>query len=263
MATRKVKKGEAWRPDSADDHNVKARAADAYRRGEVFIPDREHPTDPCRVWIRNTSGAARSQFQCLELDDGVVLNEIKAHKLYFDGVACTGKEIPFAVLLQPAPNNRGFRRGQVAGICPALVNVGNTAHTRAYLPSGAYVLKSSKSGPVAIVQQPGSTGEQLCVILFDGGIHGQIRRGCLAENHPGCGVVFDLKLGTHNPATDDWDYEASASAKGIDHWYSADGPYPNAGATGWFIAKPSDTYGTLWHGWDISCTEDSCGGCGA
>lgn len=89
----------------------------------------------------------------------------------------------------------------------------------------------------------------------------QIRRGCLAEAHPGCGVVFGLKLGTHNPATDEWDYEATASAKGIDHWYSVAGPYPPAGATGWFRAYPSDTYGTLWHGWDISCDDDACGTC--
>jgi hypothetical protein len=262
MSTRKVSKGEPWRPDSADDHNIKARAADAYRHGETFIPDRENPIDPCRIWIRNTSGGNRSQFQCLELDDAIVLSEIKAHKLYFDGITPTGDDIPFAVLLQPAPNGGGFRRGQVAGICPALVNVGSTSHTRAYLDAGDYVLTSSDTGPVAIVQQPGSTGEQLCVILFQAGGAQQIRRCCLAENHPGCGEVFNLKLGTWNPATDDWDYEATASAKGIDYWYSVAGPYPDAGATGNFIARPSDTYGTLWECvGNMSCDDDACGTC--
>ena len=88
-----------------------------------------------------------------------------------------------------------------------------------------------------------------------------IRRGCLAEAHPGCGIIFNLKLGTPNPATDDWDYEATASAKGIDHWYSVAGPYPPAGATGWFRAYPSTTHGTVWHGWDIGCDDDACGTC--
>jgi len=91
-----------------------------------------------------------------------------------------------------------------------------------------------------------------------------IRRCCLAENHPGCGVAFDLKLGTWNPSTDSWDYEASASAKGIDYWYSVAGPYPNSGATGNFIARPSDTYGVIWECvGNMSCDSDSCGGCGA
>ena len=89
-----------------------------------------------------------------------------------------------------------------------------------------------------------------------------IRRCCLAENHPGCGEVFDLKLGTWDPSTDSWDYEASASAKGIDYWYSVSGPYPDAGATGNFIARPSDTYGTIWECvGNMSCDDDACGTC--
>ena len=260
MSTRKVSKGEHWRPDSHDDHNIKAKTADAFRRGIEFTPDREHPIDPCRIWIRSTTGARR-QFECLELSDEILLNQVQAHQLYLDGIAPTDTGIPFAVLLQPAPVGSGFRRGQVAGICPALVDVKDTDHTRAYLPDGAYVLESSDAGPVAIVQKPELTGEQLCVILFQAGE--QIRRGCLAENHPGCGVVFDLKLGTPNPATDKWDYEAVASAKGIDFWYSIAGPYPDAGATGWFRAYPSDTHGVLWHAWDIGCDPDNCGDCGS
>jgi hypothetical protein len=88
------------------------------------------------------------------------------------------------------------------------------------------------------------------------------RRCCLAENHPGCGVVFDLKLGTCNPDTDEWNYEATASAHGIDFWYSVNGPYPDAGATGNFEPRPSDTYGTLWHALgNVSCDDDACGTC--
>ena len=89
-----------------------------------------------------------------------------------------------------------------------------------------------------------------------------VRRCCLAENHPGCGVVFDLKLGTWNPATDEWDYEATASAHGIDFFYAVDFTYPNAGATGNFEPRPSNTYGTLWHALgNVSCDDDACGTC--
>jgi hypothetical protein len=89
------------------------------------------------------------------------------------------------------------------------------------------------------------------------------RRCCLAENHPGCGVVFDLKLGTWNPTTDEWDYEATASAKGIDFFYAEGFTYPDAGATGNFEPRPSDTYGTLWVALgNVSCDDDACGGCG-
>ncbi len=90
-----------------------------------------------------------------------------------------------------------------------------------------------------------------------------LRRCCLAENHPGCGQVFDLKLGTWNPSTHAWDYEESASAKGIDWFHSLSGPYPDAGATGNFEPRPSNTHGTLWHlVGNMSCDPDNCGDCG-
>jgi hypothetical protein len=201
-------------------------------------------------------------FECLELDDAIILNQVTAEQIYVDGIEPTDTGIPFAVLLQPAAID-GWRRGQVAGICPALVDVLDADHTRAYLAAGEYVLTSSNTGPVAIVQKPDSTGEQLCVILFQAESTNQVRRCCLAENHPGCGVVFDLKLGTWNPATDAWDYEATASAHGIDFFYAVDFTYPNAGATGNFEPRPSDTYGTLWVALgNVSCDDDACGGCG-
>ena len=163
--TRKVTKGEHWRPDSADDHNIKSRAADAFRRGAEFVPDRERPIDPCRIWLKNTSGAARRQFECLELGTSTNLASVTAEQLYLTGIAPTDTGIPFGVLLQPAAISK-WRQAQVSGICPALVDVVSTSHTRAYLPSGEYVLKSIDEGPVAIVQRPASTGEQTCVISF-------------------------------------------------------------------------------------------------
>jgi hypothetical protein len=90
-----------------------------------------------------------------------------------------------------------------------------------------------------------------------------IKRCCLAEDHPGCGVVFDLKVGVWSSTTHKWAYPGSADAKGIDHWYSTTVPYPGEGATGNFIERPSDTYGTIWEALgNVSCDSDNCGECG-
>jgi len=57
-------------------------------------------------------------------------------------------------------------KAQVAGVCPALVDIQDAEHRYARLPAGEYVLKSDTSGPVRIVQKPDETGVVLCVILF-------------------------------------------------------------------------------------------------
>jgi len=260
MATRKVTKGEAWRPDSADDHNIKARTADAYRRGNPFTPDREHPIDPCRIWVRNTSGGDRRQFECLELSETIVLNKIQAHQLFIDGIEPTGEDIPFAVLLEPEPDGSGFRRGQVAGICPALVDVVSTDHVRAYLPSGQYVLKSGDEGPVAIVQKPAATGEQLCVVLFQAESDFTLYEFCLAENHPGRGVVFEVYLGTWDPDEHDYCFGGDP-VKAIDWRYEV--PYPDAGARGQGYFKTSTAHGRILIPIDMDCeSPGACPDCG-
>lgn len=102
-----------------------------------------------------------------------------------------------------------------------------------------------------------------------------VRRCCLAEDHPGCGTPFKIKLGTWDPATDSWDYDTTEEQAlyddaeyqwkhyGVDYFYGEGFSYPAAGATGNFEPRPSDTYGTLWHVLgNMSCDADNCGGCG-
>ena len=142
----------------------------------------------------------------------------------------------------------------------ALVDSDYDVGTEIGVAKDTFVLTDGQTGYIMLGDYDAVAGTARVARHFTN--EGQVRRGCLAENHPGCGVVFDLKLGTWNPATDEWDYEATASAKGIDFWYSIAGPYPDAGATGWFRAYPSTTHGTLWNAWDIGCDPDNCGECG-
>jgi hypothetical protein len=81
--------------------------------------------------------------------------------------------------------------------------------------------------------------------------------GCLAENHPGRGVAFNLTLGTWDATQTKWLYNISPNVKAIDWRYGV--PYPDAGATGLFHPKASDTYGTIWECVSLDC--ESPGAC--
>jgi len=105
-----------------------------------------------------------------------------------------------------------------------------------------------------------------------------IRRVCLAEDHPGCGVKFKVKIGTWNPDTDGWDYddtEELAAAEdeeyewqqwGIDWFFGGDDfTYPPAGATAACVRRESSTTptGYIWEALSGDCDTSECGGlCG-
>ena len=105
-----------------------------------------------------------------------------------------------------------------------------------------------------------SVGTTNTIVLVDvlGGSGGGTRGGCLAENHKGRGVKFNIHLGTWDTATDKWIYEAVDTVAAIDWRYGV--PYPNAGCTGLFEARPSDTYGTIWETVALDCEDP--GDCG-
>lgn len=90
-----------------------------------------------------------------------------------------------------------------------------------------------------------------------------MKRVCLAEDHPGYGIVFTAYLGEWDPDTDSWDYGESEDEATlvhcIDYWYSISGPYPGEGATGLAIPQSSTTYETLYEMVTMDC--DSPGVC--
>ena len=88
---------------------------------------------------------------------------------------------------------------------------------------------------------------------------GMLIGGCLNEDHPGRGTVFELNLGTWDTADNKWVYASGSPVEAIDWRY--DVPYPGEGATGLFEARESDTYGTIWETVSLDCS--SPGTCGS
>ena len=82
--------------------------------------------------------------------------------------------------------------------------------------------------------------------------------GCLGQNHPGRGTVFDLHLGTWSSEDNEWSY-ADDTVDAIDWRYGV--PYPDEGATGLFTPRASDTYGTIYECVSLDC--ESPGACGS
>lgn len=82
--------------------------------------------------------------------------------------------------------------------------------------------------------------------------------GCLAEGHPGKGEPFDIYLGTWSSSSDGYSYDTGTTVKAIDWRYGV--PYPDAGATGLFQARPSDAHGIIYDTVSLDCL--SPGACG-
>lgn len=79
-------------------------------------------------------------------------------------------------------------------------------------------------------------------------------RFCLADNHPGRGVVFDIYIAVWNAATHAWgfpDCEEADKKKCID--WDMGVPEPDAGSRGFGIWKPSTTYGQILHVVTMDC----------
>ena len=80
---------------------------------------------------------------------------------------------------------------------------------------------------------------------------------CLLEDHPGKGVVFDVRVGEWDSTADGWTYSGTAVDKAIDHRYMTE--YPEAGSRGTFFPKESTNYGTIYVAVDMDCPGGSSG----
>lgn len=210
------------------------------------------PTDVIK--IKNSSGTQIRLGEVLEIS-GFLLTNVLRDSLWFDGDEPDGTR-PFAIALQGIPTT-SIDRAQVSGVCPALVNVTNEDHSYATVAAGEPVLQSAAGGPVRILYKPTGTGEKLCAVVFCVATSGLIGC-CLAEDHPGRGVAFDIHVGTWSTADDKWIYDSENTEKAIDWRYGV--PYPDSGATGLFERRASATYGTIWECVSLDCL--SPGACG-
>lgn len=116
------------------------------------------------------------------------------------------------------------------------------------------VLKSQVDEAMLCLEQLDLSGKRYFALLQMFELVG----GCLDEDHPGRGTAFDMHLGTWNPSTDSWDY-AAGTVTAIDWRYGV--PYPDAGATGLFTKRLSDTYGVIYETVALDC--DTPGECGS
>lgn len=77
--------------------------------------------------------------------------------------------------------------------------------------------------------------------------------GCLAENHPGRGVEFNIHLGIWAPGMHRWVYDEQHTVKAIDWRHGV--PYPDSGSTGLFESRPSTAYGNIWECVALDCSS--------
>lgn len=79
-----------------------------------------------------------------------------------------------AILTRPLKGEK-IGPARIIGVCTALVDVSSTAHRFAKPVDGEYLLESAASGPVEILSDMDSTGEQEVVVLLGGGGGGGLR----------------------------------------------------------------------------------------
>ena len=117
--------------------------------------------------------------------------------------------------------------------------------------NGSQKANSGLTG-LTVVGSVDSTRE---IVLVTFGLVGTwgTRGGCLDENHPGRFTLFDIHLGTWNSTTHKWEYDTENTVKATDGRYGV--PYPDAGATGLFEPRASDTYGTIWEVVALDCSS--------
>lgn len=164
-ASDKRSSGQQFRPPTAQMWNAMVDAGESHQARELGAANKPLPgtrkTDILKV--KNGTGAQRSRGEVLG-NFTKSITTLEAEKLQLSGAAPTSGKA-FAVLLKTAASG-AIVDGQVSGVCLATVNVGSTSHEYADIDPPNHKLVSAETGPVRIVWQPGSTGDQECVVLL-------------------------------------------------------------------------------------------------
>lgn len=155
----------------------------------------------------------------------------------------------------PIPVGKSGRIGTMDSPMLALVGSASyTTGTEVGPKAGSYALWEGYKGYLIVGDYDSGTGTMRVVKCCMDDLIG----GCLYDDHPGRGTAFNIYLGAWNPATDSWVYDCTTTATAIDWRYGV--PYPDAGATGLFKCRKSDTYGTIWEVVALDCEapDESC-----
>ena len=167
-ASDKRTSGAPFRPPPANMWNAMVAAGEAHQMQQLGSggapPPRPRRTDVIKC--KNNSGAARARGEVLGTFSKSVTNLDPGNIQLVGAAPTTGKH--FGILLKALPSGDTGEL-QLSGVCPATVTVGDIAHQYADLDPGVYKLVSAETGPIHILWQPGSTGDQECFVRFGGG----------------------------------------------------------------------------------------------
>lgn len=155
-------------------------AAEAYfrskARGEAAFAPTGSGGSGVRVKVKNNSGADRRAGEVLQFT-GFALDDEWLEQGYH---WLTGGEPLLTngcgVLTRATPSG-DIDDCQVAGVCLALVNVGNANHTFCFVDKSNYVMQSGYGGANRILYKPSGTGEKKCLIALGDGF--EVHRGVI------------------------------------------------------------------------------------
>lgn len=170
-STGKASSGSPFRPPPATIWNNMVDAGRAFADGRLSSESpgatRSRATDLLK--LKNSSEAVRRKGEILKID-GKVIETVTDESIWLNGIEPT-TECRFGILKYPAGDGEVVT-AQVSGVCTALVNVTDEAHTFAAAADEEYVLQSGGGGPLEILYAPEGTGELECVVRFVGGTGG-------------------------------------------------------------------------------------------
>lgn len=165
----KTSPGSPFKPPAARIWNNMVDAGRAFADSQLnaSAPGPVRPRETDIIKVKNDCGAVRRKGEILKID-GNAIETVADEHIWLVGKAVTA-DCYFGILKRPVEID-GVESVQVSGVCMALIDITDTAHTRANCAAGSYVLESSDSGPIEILYSPsGETGEQDCVVRFAGG----------------------------------------------------------------------------------------------
>lgn len=222
---RRVSAGDRVRHSAREYNSFLDAAAFAQARGFTLgAGSRPVSDDADRVLIYNSTGGALDQFAVVELGDVVIKDsggDVDGNlQLLIDGDTPSGNVRHTAVLAEPAGSGATVW-AWVSGCHPATVNVGNTAHRRAYAAAGATSLTSDMLGPYQILNSLSGTGIQTCIVKKSNrgsikmvGVTGSggIEAATWSSGGSGC-QCWTLTPGSGIVTLMLWDYDSGTYAK--------------------------------------------------
>lgn len=124
----------------------------------------EHPRDDTqfdRIRVRLSTGGPHSAGTPLEVGEPIFTSVATGRTAHEAALRSSHRAI--GVLLEPiGTTNQAWL--QLSGICPAAVNVIDTAHTHCFCESGATELKTGFGGPIELVSTATATGSTTLLV---------------------------------------------------------------------------------------------------